>query len=72
MFCVELDESKDTRRLKLTNRTTDDHLVFDAEENSVTLEATSGLTLRAVTAINIEGLQVTIAGRVIRPIVDPI
>ncbi len=71
-FRVELDESKDARRLKLTNRKTGDHLVFDAEENSVTLEATSALTLRAVGAISIEGLQVTIAGRVVRPIADPI
>ncbi|MEM6288682.1 MAG: phage baseplate assembly protein V, partial [Bacteroidota bacterium] len=59
-FRVELDESKDARRLKLTNKKTGDHLVFDAEENSVTLEATSALTLRAVGAISIEGLQVTI------------
>ncbi|MEM7446770.1 MAG: phage baseplate assembly protein V [Myxococcota bacterium] len=71
-FRVELDESKDARRLKLTNKKTGDHLVFDAEENSVTLEATSALTLRAVGAISIEGLQVTIAGRVVRPIADPI
>ena len=71
-FRVELDESKDTRRLKLTNRKTGDHLVFDAEENSVTLAATSALTLRAVGAISIEGVQITIGGRVVRPIADPI
>lgn len=71
-FRVELDESKDTRRLKLTNRKTGDHLVFDAEENSVTLAATSALTLRAVGAVSIEGVQITIGGRVVRPIADPI
>lgn len=71
-FRVELDESKDTRRLKLTNRKTGDHLLFDAEENSVTLAATSALTLRAVGAVSIEGVQITIGGRVVRPIADPI
>ena len=71
-FRVELDESKDTRRLKLTNRKTGDHLVLDAEENSVTLAATSALTLRAVGAVSIEGVQITIGGRVVRPIADPI
>ena len=71
-FRVELDESQDARRLKLTNRKTGDHLVFDAEENSVTLAATSALTLRAVGAVSIEGVQITIGGRVVRPIADPI
>lgn len=71
-FRVELDESEDTRRLKLTNRKTGDHLVFDAEENSVTLAATSALMLRAVGAVSIEGVQITIGGRVVRPIADPI
>jgi len=46
--------------------------VFDAEENSVTLAATSALTLRAVGAVSIEGVQITIGGRVVRPIADPI
>ena len=53
-------------------RTTGDHLVLDAEENSVTLAATSALTLRAVGAVSIEGVQITIGGRVVRPIADPI
>jgi hypothetical protein len=49
-FRIELDESKHSRKLKLTNKKTGDHLVFDAEENTVTLEATTALTLRAVGA----------------------
>lgn len=57
---------------QLTNRKTGDHLVFDAEENTVTLQATTALTLRAVGAIALEAPQVTIAGRVVRPIADPI
>jgi len=71
-FRIELDESEVGRRLRLTNKKTGDHLVFDAEENSVTLQATTALTLRAVGAISLEATQVTIAGRVVRPIADPI
>ena len=71
-FRIELDESKDSRKLKLTNKKTGDHLIFDAEENTVTLEGTTALTIRAVGAVSIEAAQVTIAGRVVRPIADPI
>lgn len=71
-FRVELDESAGTRKLKLTNRRTGDHLVFDAETNTVAIEATTALTLRAVGAIVIDAPHVTIAGRVVRPVPEPI
>ena len=71
-FRVELDESKGGRRLKLTNRKTGDHLLFDAEENTVTLRGTTAITLKADGAISLEATQVTIAGRVVRPVADPI
>jgi len=71
-FRVELDETKGARKLRFTNKKTGDHLVFDAEENSVTLEATTAITIKAVGAISIKAAQVTIAGRVVRPIAAPI
>ena len=71
-FRVEFDETSGRRKLRLTNKKTGDHLVFDAEENTVTLQATTALTLRAVGAISIEGTQITIGGRVVRPIAAPI
>lgn len=71
-FRVELDESAGARKLKLTNRRTGDHLVFDAETNTVALAATTALTLRAVGAVEIDAPHVTIAGRVVRPVPDPI
>jgi uncharacterized protein involved in type VI secretion and phage assembly len=71
-FRVELDESEGTKKLKLLNRKTGDNLIFDAEENTVTLQATTALTLKAVGAISIEARQVTIAGRLVRPVPDPI
>ena len=71
-FRVELDESGGQRKLRLTNKKTGDHLEFDAESNTVTLQATTALTLRAVGRIALEATEVTIAGRVVRPIADPI
>ena len=71
-FRIELDESEGARKLKLTNRKTGDHLLFDAEENTITLEGTTAITIKAVGAISLEAMSVTIAGRVVRPIADPI
>jgi uncharacterized protein involved in type VI secretion and phage assembly len=71
-FRIELDEANAARKLKLTNRKTGDFLLFDAEENTVTLQATTALTLRATGAIALEGTHITIRGRVVRPIADPI
>ena len=71
-FRVELDESEGARKLKLTNRKTGDHLLFDAEENSITLQGTTAITIKAVGAISLEATSVTIAGRVVRPVADPI
>jgi len=71
-FQVELDEGEGKRKLKLTNKKTGDHLVFDAEDNTVTLESTTALNLRALGAVSIDALHVTIAGRVVRRTPDPI
>lgn len=71
-FRVELDESDGARKMKLTNRKTGDHLLFDAETNTITLEGTTSITLRAVGAIVLDAPQVTIAGRVVRPVVEGI
>ncbi len=71
-FRVEFDESKGARKLKLTNRKTGDHLVFDAEKNSITLQGTTSITIRAVGAIRLEAPQITVAGRGVRPVAEPI
>lgn len=70
-FRVELDESDGACKLKLTNRKTGDHLIFDAEENSITLEGTTAITVRSIGAVTLEATQVTIAGRIVRPVADP-
>lgn len=71
-FRIEMDESDNSRQLKLTNRKTGDFLLFDAEENTITLQGTTAITIKAVGAISLEATQVTIAGRVVRPVADPI
>lgn len=71
-FRVELDERQGARRMRLLNRKTGDTLLFDAEENSVTLEGTTAITIRAVGAISLEARQITIGGRLVRPVQEPL
>ncbi len=71
-FRIELDESEGSKKLRLTNIKTGDHLVFDAEENAITLQGTTSITIKAVGAIKLEAPLVTIAGRVVRPVADSI
>lgn len=71
-FSIELDESDGERKMKLTNKKTGDHLTFDAEANSITLEGTTSITIRAVGAISLEAPHITIGGRVVRPAPDAI
>ena len=51
---------------------TGDFLLFDADENTITLQGTTAITIKAVGAVSIEAAQVTIAGRAVRPVADPI
>ena len=72
-FRIELDESKGNRKLRIRNRKTDDDFIlFDAEDNTLTIQGTTAITIKAIGAISIEAAQVTIAGRVVRPIADAI
>jgi len=71
-FRIELDETMGARKLKLTNKKTGDYLEFNAEANTVTLQATTSLTIRAVGGIALEATQVNIAGRVVRPVAEAI
>ena len=70
-FRVELNEG-DTPRLRLKNLKTGDHLTFDANDNTVTLEGTTAIIIKAVGAISLEARQITIGGRVVRPTKAPI
>jgi hypothetical protein len=71
-FAVELDETPGQRKLRLTNRNNGDYLELNADENTVSVIATTGLTLRATGAVEIDAAQVTIRGRIVRPSADAI
>lgn len=66
-FRIEMDETKGARKLRLTNKKTGCHLVFDAEENSVTLQGTTAITIKALGAISLEAANITLNGRVLKP-----
>lgn len=70
IFSVELNES--SGQLSVKNKNNGDSLTFDATSNTVSLSATTGLTLTAIGAVNITGSTVTINGRVVRTSSDPI
>lgn len=71
-FRIEMDETAGARRLKITNLANDDAIVLDAESNTIALTATTAVTIEAVGAITLKAPLITIAGRVVRPIVDGI
>ncbi len=71
-FRIELDERAGGRRLKITNKKTDDFLLFDAEENTITLQGTTAVRIQAVGAISLDATHITIGGRVVRPVDEAI
>jgi uncharacterized protein involved in type VI secretion and phage assembly len=71
-FAVELDETPGQRKLQLTNRRNGDHIVINAEDNTISVIATTALILRATGAIELDAPQVTIRGRIVRPVAAPI
>lgn len=71
-FRLELDETEGSRRLKITNKKTDDYLEFDAEKNTITLQGTTAIVIRATGGISLDATHITIGGRVIRPVEDAI
>lgn len=71
-FRIVIDESGGRRRLELLNRETHDRLLIDAEDHTITIEGTTAITLRTLGAIAIEGNHITIGGRIVRPVAEPI
>ena len=71
-FRIVIDETAGRRRLELLNRETGDRVLLDAEDHTITIEGTTAVSLRTLGAIAIEGNHITIGGRVVRPIAEPI
>jgi len=71
-FRIELDETAGVEKLKVTNRRNGDHITLDASTNTVLVQATTAVVIQAVGAIELNAAQITIKGRQVRPIADPI
>jgi len=71
-FRIVLDERPGLRKLALINKKTGDQIVLDAETNTMSLEATTALTIKATGLISIDAMSVAINGRLVRAGLDGI
>lgn len=67
-FRIEVDESAGQRKLRLSNKRTGDSITLNDEDNTILIQGTTSITIKAVGAVSIEAAHVTIAGRVVRPV----
>ena len=71
-FHIELNENDDSPRLRLTNRVNGDYVELDANDNTISVQATTALNLKAVGVVDIEGAVVRINGRLVLSTPKPI
>jgi hypothetical protein len=62
-FRVVLDERPGQRAMRLINKRSGDQIVLNAETNTISVEATTGLTLKATGVVSIEAMTITLNGR---------
>jgi len=66
-FRIVLDERPGQRALKLINKRTGDQVVLDAEANTISLEGTTAITIKATGLVSIEGMTIALNGRPVGP-----
>jgi hypothetical protein len=71
-FRIEMDESENDHKLRLLNKRTGDQIVLDADQNSIVIEGTTAIVIKAVGAITLDAAQISIKGRAVRPVADAI
>lgn len=77
-FEVLIDESTDNQRLTVTSKKSGDYIEINAKDgpsktaNTITVQSSASLLLRATGLVAIEGLQVQINGRLVTPGTEPI
>lgn len=71
-FRIEMDESEKDHKLRLLNRKTGDQIILDADQNSITIQGTTAIVIKAVGAITLDAAQISIQGRAVRPVADAI
>lgn len=62
-FRIQLDESAGARKLRLVNRKTGDFIELNAEDNSITIQATTALTIKATGLVDIRAAMLQLNGR---------
>ena len=71
-FRVELDETDGAKVCRISSVESGDMVEIDAEEHTMTIKATSRLQIIADGQVEIDGIEVTIKGRTVRAIPEPI
>jgi len=71
-FRIEMDESEGEKKLRLTNKKTGDFIEMNAEDNTITIQATTGLTIKATGVVDIRGTLLQLNGRSVLPTAKPI
>ena len=71
-FRIEMDESDGDKKLKLKNRKNGDFIELNAEDNSITIQATTALTIQATGVVDIRGTLLQLNGRSVLPASKPI
>ena len=71
-FRIEMDESDGEKKLRFTNKKTGDFIEMNAEDNTITIQATTGLTLKASGVVDIRGTLLQLNGRSVLPTTKPI
>jgi uncharacterized protein involved in type VI secretion and phage assembly len=71
-FRIEVDETAGQKKLRLSNTRTGDSVTLNDEDNTILIQGTTSITIKAVGAVHIEAAHVTIAGRVVKPVAGAI
>jgi hypothetical protein len=71
-FALELDETAGSRKARLSCRKTGDYFEINAEDNTMTVSVTTALKIQAVGAVVVDSMALTLNGRTVRTIPDPI
>lgn len=73
-YAIVIDEREGKQTFAIRDRNTDgdDAIVFDGKEHSLTISATTAVSIKCDGQVDIDACTITIGGRVVRPVPDPI
>jgi len=65
-FRIEIDATEGQRKLRLTNQKTGDNITLDQEDNSILIQGTTSVLIRAEGEVELDASMITIGGRPVR------